>query len=170
MATATYEPIATTTLGSAVASITFSSIAATWTDLRLVLTYTKTITGGSIELRFNSDIGANYSETALAGDGTSGYSGRDTSYTYVEASSMVYGESAGIQTMLTIDVFSYANATYKTALLTESNDQNGGGSADRMVGLWRSTAAITSMQLAINSTPVKFAAGTTATLYGIKAA
>ena len=33
----TYEPIATTTLGSAAASITFSSIAGTYTDLRLVL-------------------------------------------------------------------------------------------------------------------------------------
>jgi hypothetical protein len=34
---ATYEPIATQTLGSAATSITFSSIAADWTDLRLVL-------------------------------------------------------------------------------------------------------------------------------------
>ena len=37
---ATYEPIATQTLASAAASITFSSIAATYTDLRLVLTCT----------------------------------------------------------------------------------------------------------------------------------
>ena len=34
---ATYEPIATTTLGSAATNITFSSIPATYTDLRLVL-------------------------------------------------------------------------------------------------------------------------------------
>ena len=35
---ATYEPIATTTLGSAAADITFSSIASTWTDLRISFT------------------------------------------------------------------------------------------------------------------------------------
>jgi hypothetical protein len=34
---ATYEPIATTTLGTAAAFITFSSIPATYTDLRLVI-------------------------------------------------------------------------------------------------------------------------------------
>jgi hypothetical protein len=33
----TYEPIATTTLGTAAAFITFSSIPATYTDLRLVV-------------------------------------------------------------------------------------------------------------------------------------
>jgi hypothetical protein len=39
---ATYEPIATTTLGGAAATITFSSISSAYTDLRIVLVGTTT--------------------------------------------------------------------------------------------------------------------------------
>ena len=60
---ATYEPIATQTLASAAATITFSSIAATYTDLRLI--FAKPIGGSSLLLRFNSDTATNYSWTYL---------------------------------------------------------------------------------------------------------
>jgi hypothetical protein len=55
----TYEPIATTTLGTAAASITFSSIPATYTDLRLVV-MCKLLAHQLLMFRFNSDTGSNY--------------------------------------------------------------------------------------------------------------
>ena len=157
---ATYEPIATTTLGSAAASITFSSIAGTYTDLRLVLVGNNGVGSNTTRLRFNSDTGTNYSRTFLEGDGTTASSGRNTSGT-----SILVGDNRTTIGMQTIDIFSYAGSTYKTVLCTTSNDTNGAGTVNRTVGLWRSTAAITSVEFSLAD---PFSIGTTATLYGIK--
>jgi hypothetical protein len=76
---ATYEPIATTTLGSAASSITFSSIPATYTDLRLsVTTADAGATATYLALQFNSDTGANYSRTRITGNGSTATSNRTT--------------------------------------------------------------------------------------------
>lgn len=165
MATATYEPIATTTLGSAAASITFSSIAATWTDLRIVFTGIS-IGGGTMRCQINGDTGSNYSETYLFGDGASATSGRYTSRTDIVATTAAV--STTIPAFVTLDIFSYTGSTYKTLLITASEDQNGSGKVERIVALWRSTSAVTSVslyQLGDTWNP-----GTTATLYGIKCA
>jgi hypothetical protein len=71
----TYEPIATTTLGTAAASITFSSIPATYTDLRLVVV-AKAVSASTLDVRFNNDSGTNYSKTEISGDGSSAVSFR----------------------------------------------------------------------------------------------
>lgn len=162
---ATYEPIAATTLGSAASSITFSSIASTWTDLRLVLT-AKGTSSNYPYMRFNSDSGSNYSLTRLQGDGSSAASGRQSNQTELF---LINGSlDTTIPGLITVDIFSYAGSTYKTFLTTGSTDQNGVGYVVRIAGLWRSTSAITSVYL--YTSPDQFAAGTTATLYGIKAA
>jgi hypothetical protein len=159
----TYEPIATTTLGSAASTITFSSIAATWTDLRIVLVDTPT---GNLQyqFRFNSDSGANYSGTEIRGNGSSIGSDRYTGETAIYANWAALA-SANIG-LITCDVFSYAGSTFKTALTTWSNDKNGSGNIEYGVGLWRSTSAITRIDIVASSN--NFSTGTTATLYGIK--
>lgn len=161
---ATYEPIATTTLGSATTNITFSTIPATYTDLRIVLVNT---TVGSIipGLRFNSDTASNYSNTILAGDGSSVYSGRNTNTNELYFSDST-ATSATIPVIFTIDVFSYAGSTRKTVLSTASGDLNGSGKSERNIGLWRDTTAITTINLSARSST--WAIGTIATLYGIK--
>lgn len=161
---ATYEPIATTTLGSAAASITFSSIASSWTDLKVILTTAGASSANAVIMRFNSDTGTNYGRTSLIGNGTTASSTRQTS-----ATSLSIGGSALDGTnpsLYEIDVFSYAGSTYKTMLSAFSSDRNGTGFVSRMVGLWLSTAAITTIDLTNNGGT--FAIGTTATLYGIK--
>ena len=170
---ATYEPIATTTLSSAAASITLSSIPSTYTDLRLVFvgysTYVSLNTG-SIKLRFNADTGTNYSDTYLYANGSTPSSSRDSSATSIYAGQIpdnVAGTS--IVGIMTADVFSYAGSTYKTVLTTSSSDLNTGSTLStltRAVGLWRSTAAITSITILAGDP--NFNIGTTATLYGIK--
>ena len=160
---ATYEPIATTTLGSAAASITFSSIASSWTDLRLVL-----VGSGDTNatLRFNSDTAANYSNTRLGGDGTAPESARQTSTTSINTTASE-GLPASTPAMVTVDVFSYTGSTNKTVLITHSQDKNGSGWVARAVGLWRSTSAITTISFTATGGTALFNTGTIATLYGI---
>lgn len=160
----TYESIATTTLGSAASSIDFTSITNTWTDIRLVLV-TTTSAGSSIRMRFNSDSGTNYSRTYILGDGAIADSGTNATQSSINSPSSA---STTIPTMTTVNIFSYAGSTYKTILMTSSSDLNGSGTTGNTVGLWRSTSAITSVNLFLGSG--NFAIGTTATLYGIKAA
>jgi len=165
---ATYEPIATTTLGSAASSITFSSIASTWTDLRLVFTGSMANAGGSrLNIRFNSDTGTNYSYTRLSGNGTSAASARNSNQ-----DGIIMGVSDIPQDaiyMNEIDIFSYAGSTYKTCLIKQASDNNGSGWVFSQVGLWRSTSAITSITL-VDYQGTNINAGATATLWGIKAA
>ena len=166
----TYEKIASTTLGSAAASITFSSIAASWTDLRLIFTVKDTLSGGDIYLRFNGDSGTNYSSTALIGDGSAASSYRRTNVAQFSPTTYSGGMNPTNPQLYTFDIFSYAGSTYKTLLETTSGDANGSGSVIEIVGLWRSTSAITSIALTAVGGGDTFAIGTTATLYGIRAA
>ena len=163
----TYEAIQTTTLGSAAPSITFSSIAASWTDLRVVFVgKAGSGTYANFRVTFNGDTSALYSKTALTGDGSSASSSRQLNATFID----IAGFNLDItnSSMHTIDLFSYAGSTNKTCLFTHSMDYNGAGGVERDVGLYRSTAAITSITMTTSANT--YAIGTTATLYGIKAA
>jgi hypothetical protein len=162
---ATYDPIATTTLGTAAASITFSSITSNYTDLRVILTGT-TASQAFPYLRFNADTGNNYSGTYLDGSGSAASSLRDSNISGIYIAGANGDFVASQPSTAQIDIFSYAGSTFKTALSAFSGDRNGGGYVVRTVGLWRSTSAITSVILSGNGN--NFAIGTTATLYGIK--
>jgi hypothetical protein len=161
----TYEPIATTTLGSANTTITFSSIPATYTDLILVMN-TKASTGTpSIAMRFNGDNGTNYSFTALVGNGSTASSNRATSTVNNWVSAMLNGVSSTNFNSGTIQIMNYSNTTtYKTAI---SRWAGADYEVDAICNLWRSTAAINQVSLIAQSNLV---AGSTFTLYGIKAA
>lgn len=161
----TYEPIATTTLGSAAASITFSSIPATYTDLRLVLNSSVSATGSELKLTFNNDTATNYSFTSLYGYGSTANSYRETSRVGIPLDA-AFGIPNTQWALWTADIFSYAGSTFKTVLTTGSNDNNGSGATFRNVGLWRSTSAINRLDLSVSG--ITFSIGTTATIYGIK--
>jgi hypothetical protein len=161
---ATYEPIATQTLGSNATSIVFSSIPSTYTDLRLVLT--NTASGGTQFILFNSSA-TDYSTTYINGDGSTASSGRSTSYPRLDLNSQDTG-NANVQ-FHTVDIFSYAGSTFKTCLITSSHDENGSGQINRQVGLWQNTAAINRIDIDLAGSAT-YSIGTTATLYGIKAA
>ena len=162
---ATYEPIATTTLGSAAANFTFSSIPATYTDLRLIIVPVKSSGNLAPRVRLNADTGTNYSYTNVWGDGATAYSNRGTNQDsiYLHYDTYPVGSNLGFGT---VDIFSYAGSTFKTVLTTQSSDKNGSGSVARFVNLWRSTSAVTS--ITVFEDFGSFNAGTTATLYGIK--
>jgi len=151
----TYSQIASTTLGTAAASVTFSSIAGTYTDLVLVVD--STITDGSVDtyIRINGDSSTNYSRTYLYGDGTSAVSGRNSTTDRIGSGSKTIHNA-----------MNYANTTtYKTAIARYGT---AGSLSLAQAALWRSTAAITS--LSINTIASTFTTGSTFNLYGILSA
>jgi hypothetical protein len=160
----TYEPIATTTVAVAAASIVFSSIPATYTDLRVVFVGTSTLATG-LRAQFNGDTATNYSRTSLLGDGNSVYAQRASNVAFISLG-INDNLSTTIPTLRTMDIFSYAGSTNKTVLTNESTDLNGSGASTVAVQMWRNTGAITSISLNLSTSTI--AAGSTATLYGIK--
>lgn len=161
----TYEPIATTTLGSATTTITFSSISSAYTDLILIMN-TKAVTGTpSIAMRFNGDNGTTYSWTALVGNGTAASSSRASTTANNWVSALLNGVSSTNFNSGTIQIMNYSNTTtYKTAITRWAGADY---EVDAICNLWRSTAAINEVSLIAQSNLV---AGSTFTLYGIKAA
>jgi hypothetical protein len=158
MATTTYEPIATHTLGSAAANYTFSSIPSTYTDLVIVINGSTT---GSCDLKWqaNSDTGSNYSGTRVTGSGSAAFSSRFTSDT-----GAAFGWSNTSPSVNILQIQNYANTTtFKTSLGRPSNSNALVGA---YAGLYRSTSAITSLNL-MNTDGASFTSGTTFTLYGI---
>ena len=161
---ATYEPIASTTLGSTASSVTLSSIPSGFTDLRLVITL-RDATSGYALLRVNSDSGTNYSRTVLRGDGSSASSFRSANFTefYCKGST---ASSTFVPTI--IDFMSYSNTNvFKTILAADAGSDS---QVERTVYLWRSTSAITSIAMLSVTGGSTLAIGTNMSLYGIKAA
>jgi hypothetical protein len=161
----TYTPIATTTLGSAAATVTFSSIPSTYTDLVLVFNGTTVTTANNLSLQFNGDTASNYSMTRLRGNGTTASSTRFTSQTLMLGPN-ISSTSTTISPVIW-QIQNYANiTTYKTALA------RGGGSdveTTAVVGLWRNTTSINQVVVLVNGSQ-NIASGATLTLYGISAA
>ena len=161
----TYEPIATTTLGSAAADITFSSISGSYTDLVLVLgSLTTSSATQRIRLQFNSDTGTTYSNTDLYGNGTTAASTRNTGNAYINTT--MSETSLTVPSTVIMQFNNYSNATTFKTVISRSNTSDSNVSA--IVGLWRSTSAITAIKLFAGTGNIN--AGTVATLYGIKAA
>ena len=165
----TYTPLATTTLGSAASSVTFSTISGSYTDLIVVFSGTAGGGNSNLILTFNSDTGSNYSWTDIEGNGTSAASYRLSNQTGIKfAYNLVATGTSQCNTIMHIMNYSNTN-TYKTALGRVNTPTNAtiyaGTTAG--VGLWRNTAAITSLTC---SNGDNFASGSTFSLYGIKAA
>jgi hypothetical protein len=164
----TYESIASQTLGSAAASITFSSIPATFTDLRLLLTFTSASGGTQGKIIFNGDTAVNYSRRELTGSGSAASSNsvQDQPQLLI-GENRVVGSSTTIPQFSTMDIMQYKNTgMFKTCLMTNSNDLNGSGAVQAVVNLYRSTAAINSIVISTLS-GTNLAIGTTAELIGI---
>ena len=168
----TYTPIATTTLGSAQTSYTFSSISGTYTDLILVANGYATIDDGyAPKLVFNSDTGTNYSRTVLSGTGSAASSGRNSNQSYILCGNQQgWSTSSSNPAIVVAHIMNYSNSTtYKSVLIRNGAANGTYPGTEANAGLWRSTAAITSVQISAGAS-AQFATGSTFTLYGIKAA
>jgi hypothetical protein len=167
----TYTLIASNTLGSDTASITFSSIPSTYTDLVLKASI-RTTRSSSIDflaVQFNSDTATNYSRITLGGSG-SGYSSEiSSSATYLN-SGHVDAASATASTFSNTELYipSY-NSTSNKPLSTFNAQENNnlGAYISSIAGLYRGSSGISSIYLySVNAT--NFVSGSSFFLYGIK--
>lgn len=167
---ATYEPIASTTLGSAAGSITFSSIPGTYTDLLLVGKIVRGNTSnGVLTGQVNGETsGTNYSSTWLTGSGSAAASGRDSNTSrWIWSAVNSPSDTPGV---LIAHFLSYANTNvYKTVLARFDVASGTYPGVNQAVSLWRSTAAITSVTVS-NVAGSSLGAGTVISLYGLAAA
>jgi len=169
---ATYEPIATTTLTSDENSITFSSISGAYTDLVIIVQVQSNATGTSsngMRCRINTDSGNNYSYNNLYGDGAAGASSKEYAVDYFIPGDIPQ-TSAGVRNLSIISIMDYANTTTFKTIVARGNWHEG---TSCTVALWRSTVAVTSVTISRNffiDSTSKVKSGSTATLYGIKAA
>jgi len=170
--TNSYESISTVTVGGGgSASISFSSIPATYKHLQLRFfvgtNRAAPISRDTFKVQFNSDTAANYSYHELNGDGASVVASGNASTTFIVSGTAGGGGFFGASVL---DILEYTNTnTYKTirSLSGVSDNTGGYGLVDFRSGNWRSTSAITSMTLSV-SVGTAFTEYSQAALYGIK--
>ena len=166
----TYEAIATTTLGSASATVTFSSISSSYTDLRVVANVVPVNNGAAyLGVRVGNgslDTGSNYSFTQLYGTGSAAGSVRETNVTLWEFEGSQFQSSSPFTFL--VDVQNYSNTTTNKTVLARSSRAD--TIVRQSVGLWRSTSAINTLSLYVTTSNASFGIGSTFSLSGIAAA
>jgi hypothetical protein len=166
----TYTPLATTTVGTATPSVTLSGISGSYTDLVIVISAQGTSAGNDqdINMTFNSDTATNYSRTRLYGNGTSALSTRESNVSSITIGNMPAASSSLGAGNNIIQINNYSNTITNKTVIIRTNTGASWGTVFGIVGLWRSTAAITS----VTFTPASgnFAVGSTFSLYGVASA
>ena len=165
--------IAHTEVGSGgTANIEFTSIPGTYDDLWLVtsLRQTGSFANGDTTIRFNGDSATNYSMTRLQASGTTAASTRfSTQAQMFVGDDPALSGTASTFSSNNIYIPNYVNSSNHKQVLVENAREANSSTAYFMAliaGLWRSTAAVTSITI----TPERgsYVQYSTATLYGIK--
>jgi hypothetical protein len=175
----TYDSIASTVLGTATTTITFSSIPTTYTDLKIIMVVRSDRGGGASSDAVRGIINSNtgicsgafltLNNTTVTG-GSYG-AGRLFSSGGTFGSTVMpmpcATQASGIFALIEIDILNYASSTTtKSVIAHGSNDYNGSGDVIRSVHHIDTTSAITSISFD-TQTASNYVAGSTVTLYGI---
>jgi len=170
-----YESISTVTVGGGgSASVSFTSIPATYTHLQIRAIVKSNGGQDSLDLTFNGDTGSSqYTYHSLYGNGSS--AGTDVSRPRANIPTditMVASSDTSMFSAGVLDILDYANVNkYKTTRVLSGFNTNGSANGTAVFlssGLWMSTSAVTSITLTGRATNIgqysSFA------LYGIKGA
>jgi hypothetical protein len=170
---ATYIQIGSTvTVGSGgAATIDFTSIPATYTDLIVKLTTRSTGTAiTTFSMRFNGSTAANYNYRYLQGTGSVAQSAAGTSVaSAVNLVGYTNGSLSVANTFSNTEVYipNYAGSNAKSYSVDSVEEENGVTAYSHLLaGLWALTSAITSITFTPDAG--SFAQHSTASLYGIK--
>lgn len=169
-----YESIATATVSTPTAPITFSSIPSTFKHLQIRALTRSNFSDTSVNnyyMTVNNKTTSVYSFHWLQGNGTSATAAGYATQNYGVPSSFSPENSntAGIMGVSIIDILDYASTSkYKTVRAFYGCDKNGsGGSIFIASGLYQETDAVSRLDF---TNGINWATGTTFALYGIKEA
>jgi len=174
---ATYELIETITLGSDAASVTFSDIPQTYTDLKMVASQRNTSTNAGMGIRFNNDTGGNYTYRVLYGTGsavssfTQSVAAGYNTYLFAYTVPAVYTANTFGNTSIYIP--NYSGSTNKSCSIESVSENNASASyICAVAGLWSNASAISSISIITDpgGAAGNNLAGSSFSLYGIKKA
>lgn len=163
----TYTELLKTTVGTATPSVTLDLTGISgYTDLVIVASILPSVSTNQPYIQFNADTGTsttNYSTTSVRGDGSSAASGRHTNqFGWFPVPGPGIGTNGNPEPWL-INIMNYANTTtFKSGI---SRFNNAASIVSANAHLWRSTAAITSITITMESG--NFNTNSTFSLYGI---
>jgi hypothetical protein len=160
----TFTKIADVTVGSGgSASIDFSSIPSTYTDLCIKLSV-RSSSGTDGRIKFNSSSDSTYSMRSLRGDGSTAGSASESSQTSTWLGNV--GNASDTFNSMDIYIPNYAGSTVKSMSIDNVSENNGTTAyAILIAGLRNNTDAITS--ISIFDPYFTFQQYSTATLYGV---
>jgi hypothetical protein len=160
----TYTLISSNVLSSSAASVTFSSIPGTYTDLVVRASIRTTVGSSVVDVTFNSST-SSYSSTILTGNGSTTSSSRQSNTTEFQVSNVSSTNTANTFSSVEIYVPSYLVSQNKPVSHFGVTENNATSAIIRpMASLWSNTSAITS----ITFTYSNIASDSSFYLYGIK--
>jgi hypothetical protein len=167
----TYTLISSNVLSSSAASVTFSAIPSTYTDLVLRMSarcdYAFIFDG--LLMRLNADSGSNYSYTILRGSGSAASSSAGTSQTTSRVGYVV-GSTSTANTFNTGEIYipSYLSSAKKPISTYAAQEDNASAAyMEANANLWQGTSAVTSITLT-TANAANFVSTSSFYLYGIK--
>lgn len=167
MPTSAMTALATITLGSAQASVTFSGISSAYRDLVVICHYKAASSGSYPIVNFNGDLASNYTWVEAVGTGSAASTSKNagSGEPYIPfGNGYLPSDNVNPQPVI-INVLDYsAIDKLKTALIRANASATG---VSMVTGRWANTAAITSLR--INGNGVNIGSGSTFTLYGVSA-
>lgn len=153
-------------------TVTFSSIPGTYRDLRVVIRGRGTQAAGEtgVTMIFNGDTGANYNRQTMNADFTTLSATSSAGSNSVPVGNLAAGSSPSDRSSsIELRIYDYRGTTFQKQVqgLAGSSDADtaGGQALGVRSATWRSTAAIT--QIDISLAAGNYVAGTVVSLYGI---
>lgn len=161
----TYEPIASTTLASGTAIVTFSSIPQTYTDIVCIYDAASSVAQDPFS-RVNGDSGTNYAYQAITGNGGADSAQQASSQTSLSLNYFGSDSTTLGNNLRKIHFLNYANTNVYKQVIARGGRGNTDG-VSFTINTWINTAAITSISFHTGSGT--YSVGSKFSLYGIKA-
>lgn len=169
----TYELIASNTLTTSAASVTFSSIPTTYTDLVVRISARSdraSVMNEEIRMRFNNSSASNYGHTALWGDGSVATSDFQANQGEIRKMRQATASTATSNTFGNTEIYipNYLSSARKPIGATGVSESNSasGPILGVTAGLWNLTDAVNRIDILLQVG--SFVSGSSFFLYGIK--